>query len=545
MMFLRPVLLAIAIVFYTASDLFAYPSTYRNLANDEFKVPAKLRSRVDFWKDIFTKYDKAHIIIHHREYPQIIFNVVNLEDDQAKMNDVQFANYKKAVERHEVEVVKNAIEFLAGNEQPTTQFQRSVATKMAYLGPGSRKYQKVIKDDLIRTQTGIRDKFAASVRRAGRYLPIIERIFVEEHGLPKELTRIPFIESSFDYTAYSSVGAAGIWQFMPKTAKPFMTVNRIVDERRDPIEASRAAAKYLRSAYNRLNSWPLAVTSYNHGVAGVASKVTKLGTNDLFEMIEEPDDKLFGFASSNFFPEFLAAVEIYENYQHYFPGLKLEPPIRAKEVLVQRPVSASAMAQQLGVGIQSLKALNYALSKGVWEGSYKIPAGYSLKVPDDRDLHVSYSHEAEPRPVVAVSETTTQSSTIYGGVSYKVRRGDTLITIAKKYGVTVSELKSLNNLTSNTLGVGRVITVKQKENVPVKKTPVPAAKNVPAQKSSAKVIADKPAKALQTYKVKSGDSLWVLSIKFGVPVDSIKKANKSVIIGNKLTGGQSIVIPEK
>jgi membrane-bound lytic murein transglycosylase D len=520
----------------------AYPSNYDAVTTDDFAVPPKLRSRVDFWKDIFTKYDKAHIIIHHREYPQIIFAVIDLQDDFERMSDVQFMNYRKSVERHEVEVVRQAIEDLAESEQASGQLQRSIAAKMQYFGPGTAKYRKILNEDLIRTQTGIRAKYAESVKRAGRYLPIIEKIFVEEHGLPVELTRIPFIESSFDYSAYSSVGAAGIWQFMPKTAKLYMTVNKIVDERRDPIESSRAAAKYLRGAYLRLNSWPLAVTSYNHGIAGVAKKVATLGTSDIFELIEQPEDKLFGFASSNFYPEFLAAVEIYESYKKYFPSLQLEPPIKAREMLMDRPVSASYMAEQLGVGIQSLEALNYALSKGVWEGRYKIPAGYSLKVPDRNDLHMSYSYETENRPVISIprvelDRAESHSSTIYGGVTYKVRRGDTLISIAKKYGVKVADLKTLNNLSSNSLSVGKIITVKPKENSPDKKPVIKVIKN---KETSAPAV-----KARQSYRVKSGDSLWIISIKFGVPIDELKKANKDNIIGNKLTGGQTIVIPVK
>lgn len=511
-----------------ATEVSAYPYKSHPVSS-EFRTPPKLRGRVDFWKDVFTKYDKEHIVIHHREYPQVVFNVIDLTSESIGISKAEFLRFRKGVEKKAVEEVRTAIKYLATDAQPETRLQKTISAKMQFLGRGTAKYKRIIKDDLIRTQTGIRERFADSIRRSGRYLPIIEKIFVEEFGLPVELTRLPFIESSFDYTAYSSVGAAGIWQFMPRTAKIYMTVNKYVDERRDPIEASRGAAKYLRDAYRRLGNWPLAITSYNHGVGGVASKVAKIGTSDIVRLIDHPE--AFGFASSNFYPEFLAALEVYNNYEDHFPGLQREPPIKAREVVIGRPVSAPYMAKQLGVGIEALKVVNYALSQSVWQGKYLIPAGYRLKVPHHEDLHLAYARASaqEVRPIVSAPP----SSSIYGGVNYKVRRGDTLIGIAQKYHATVEDIKALNNLKSNSIRVGQTLKVKAAENeeMPVRSAPKPAPKVAKTK--------------FETYKVRKGDTLWALSIKFGVPIQAIKDANRDSIVGNKLTGGKSIRIPVK
>lgn len=449
------------VVFSTgaAANTPQYPQYPRSKA---FECPERLRPRVNFWKDIFTKYGKANIVIHHREFPQVVFMVVDLSKEFQQLDPVSFDRLRKSEEKRRVAEIKETIEYLASDKQPQSYLQKFISAKMQFLGEGTSKYRRILDEDLIRTQTGIKEKFADSVRRAGRYLPLIERIFVEDYGLPVELTRLPFIESSFDYTAYSSVGAAGIWQFMPRTGKLYMTVNKTVDERRDPLEASRGAARYLREAYGRLGSWPLAVTSYNHGVAGVNSKVRRMGTTDIVTLIESKQEKAFGFASSNFYPEFLAALEIYDNYQQYFPGLELEAPIKAREVEITRPVHVAQMARELGVEIEALQAVNYALSQTVWTGRAKIPAGYTLKVPHESDLHLAYKRMAK----VEAPTPSSVSSSIYGGVTYKVRKGDTLIAISKKYGTSVADLKALNNLGSAPLKVGKTLIVKQREDAP-------------------------------------------------------------------------------
>ena len=510
----------------------------RNQRNKEFLVPEKLRGRVNFWKDIFTQYGKAHIVIHHRDFPQIIFMVVDLSKEFESMSAVAFDGVKKSAERKYVGEVKEAIEYLSRDAQPQTYLQKFISGKMQFLGPGTAKYKKVLQDDLIRTQTGIKEKFEGSVKRAGRYLPLIERIFVEDFGLPVELTRLPFIESSFDYTAYSSVGAAGIWQFMPRTGKLYMTINKVVDERRDPLEASRAAAKYLKDAYSRLGNWPLAITSYNHGVAGVKGKVSRMGTSDIVALIENKNERVFGFASSNFYPEFLAAVEIYDNYLEYFPGLQIEQPIKAREVKIERAVSAPYIAQQMGVHIDALKAVNYALASSVWQGKQKIPAGYRLKVPDKTDLHLAYLRVNEPEP----AKPQPATSVVYSGLTYKVRKGDTLIAISKKYGTSVSDLKALNNIDGKNLKIGQILTVKAKEGSAQTETVV---RNTKSSPSSSLPSVNAPVRKFETYKVKKGDSLWSISIKQGIGIDELRKLNKDKISGGSLTAGQIITIPKK
>jgi membrane-bound lytic murein transglycosylase D len=426
-----------------------------------FAVPAGLRGRVDFWKDVFAKYSSKQVVVHHREFPQIVFGVIDLEAETRDMGPIEFERHKDSVVKRTVLAVQQAVEALARGEAPSSDFQTKVVHLMSEVPGGAGKYRRIVEEDLIRTQTGIRDRYVEAVRRSRRYLPMMEHIFVNEYGLPKELTRLPFVESSFDYTAYSSVGAAGIWQFMPRTAKAHqMKVGKVVDERRDPLKATHAAAQYLRSAYQSLGSWPLAITSYNHGVGGVRSKVRKAGTSDIVEIIEHPGERFFGFASSNFYPEFLAAVEIYEDWRTYFPEVKEEPPLRLVSFPLAAPASPQHISHVLNIPLDELREANYALLDPVWRGAAKIPAGYTLRLPAHYEDRTGRILPPESRSrAVKVIPVMYSPPVSRGKGSYVVKRGDTLGEISRKTNRSVEALRRANKLKGNSIKAGQRLVV--------------------------------------------------------------------------------------
>ena len=172
----------------------------------------------------------------------------------------------------------------------------------------------------VKAQRGIKERTAAGIKRSGRYIAQIQQIF-RERGLPPELTYLPIVESSYDIGARSSVGAVGVWQFMPRTGREYMRVGAGIDERRDPLESSRAAASYLKQAYDYLGSWPLAITSYNFGQAGMARAVAEVGSDNLVDLIQQYNHPYWGFPPKQFYAEFLAAVEIGSNPSEYFSRL--------------------------------------------------------------------------------------------------------------------------------------------------------------------------------------------------------------------------------
>ncbi len=498
-----------------------------------FKVPPILRERVDFWKAVFTTYGAGHSVIHHRDFPQIVFGVVDLSREREAMSPTAFSAYKSTVVDRTVADIKSQMLALADGASASTPFQERMLEQLDRRGLRPWVLKAWIDQDLIRTQTGIRERYAEAIRRSWRYLPVMEQIFVAEYGLPKELTRIPFIESSFDYTAYSSVGAAGIWQFMPKTARVHrMLVGRHVDERRDPVKATRGAAEYLRSAYNSLGSWPLAVTSYNHGVGGVRSKVRKAGTEDLARIIEDPSERYFGFASTNFYPEFLAAVEIFDSHETYFPEVPEEPPLRVASYSMRRAVSAPQMAAKLGIPLSELREANYGLMESVWSGRASIPSGYTLRVP------ISFKQRADSFFGIGRAEPVMESPrprTVQ--VAQRDSRGQGAPEQSEVFTISSAEAAALFNEGRGTQvergassqGVDSGRRGGDKQNVASRITP----NSTKSKKKSA---------AVKSYTVRAGDTLGSIASKHKVRIERLRQVNN--LKGSKVLVGQKLLIPQ-
>jgi len=333
-------------------------------------------------------------------------------------------------------------------------------------------------------------------------------------------------------------------------------VGRYVDERRDPVKATRGAAEYLRLAYQELGSWPLAITSYNHGVGGVRSKVRAAGTSNIADIIEHPSERFFGFASTNFYPEFLAAVEIFQDHDKYFPEVPAQPPLRLVGYPVKTAMTTTSAAKQLGVPLESLREANYALLDPVWRGAARIPAGYVLQVP------VQYTDKMNelrtPEPIRSRIVTTSPGE----GKMYRVGRKDSIQTIAAKHNTTPERIVQLNRLTTPVVQPGQVLLVPRSQSqqpseaqqpsfaaesssdiiVPAMENPAPSRvvtqASMPANESSRRPTQSAPAR---THKVRSGETLSSISQRYGRSVADIKRINK--IKGTRLAAGQVLRIP--
>ena len=194
----------------------------------------------------------------------------------------------------------------------------------------------------IKVQRGISERFTAGVRRSGRYMEHMRKIFAARQ-LPLELVYLPLVESSFRNDARSFRGAVGMWQFMPRTGRRYMRVTRLVDERRDPLEATRAAARLLQENYRELKTWPLAVTAYNHGRAGMKRAVRRVGTRDIVTIIRRYRSRTFKFASKNFYAEFLAAVHVMREVERHLPHVRFDRLVHFDEISLHRRVAVSAL----------------------------------------------------------------------------------------------------------------------------------------------------------------------------------------------------------
>jgi membrane-bound lytic murein transglycosylase D len=254
-----------------------------------------LEPRVQFWEKIFAMYPSHHIVVHDKEDLSLILGVIQLRSQGFESVNSPGAD----------RLIQNTLrlyeETLRGFKQrgAVMRHEHALAASIwnACDTPAAR--QRLLQGRItLRSQGGLADTFKEAFRTSQLYLPRMERIF-REHGLPPELTRLVFVESMFNLKARSKVGASGLWQLMPNTARAYIRVNRHVDERNSPFKATRAAARVLQQNYNELRNWPLAITAYNHGLGGMKRAVVQTGSTRLSDIIEDYRSPSFGFASTS------------------------------------------------------------------------------------------------------------------------------------------------------------------------------------------------------------------------------------------------------
>jgi len=214
------------------------------------------------------------------------------------------------------------------------------------------------------------------------------------------------VESSFNPAAYSKVSAAGLWQFMRSTGRRYMRIDNSVDERLDPFRSTEAAAQLLSYNYRLLGTWPLALTAYNHGAAGMRRAKESMGTDDIVKILRNYKSPTFGFASRNFYVSFLAALEIDSHPDKYFPDLKRAQAIKFQEVELPTQAQPAVLARTLKISRDRLRELNPGLRSAVWDGHRQIPKGYRLRLPDEGNAWTSeqLAKRMGAEPAIRVAE---------------------------------------------------------------------------------------------------------------------------------------------
>jgi len=385
--------LKLLLLFLSCLSLFPSGVSAQDKPSSEatFPVPAGLEPAVEFWKKIFSEYSLGQLVYFDPEDLSKIYEVVDVGEGSRS------------------------------NEYIDSERARIAAANGVDI-------------ERVKAQRGVKERTAAGLKRSGRYITQIQQIF-RDRGLPPELTYLPIVESSYDIYARSSVGALGIWQFMQSTGRQYMRVNGAIDERRDPLESSRAAASYLKQAYDSLGNWPLAITSYNFGPAGMARAVAAVESDNLVDLIQKYNHPYWGFAPKHFYAEFVAAVEIGSNYAQYFPELELEAATPIQELELTANTSVASLTKTTGLSRDELLGWNPALSRSM----SIVPAGYRLKLPSDRT--------SEPLVTVAQMQAAPrQQQSRMQVVHHRVKRGETIFQIAKRYGATVQNILQANGL---------------------------------------------------------------------------------------------------
>jgi membrane-bound lytic murein transglycosylase D len=306
--------------------------------------------------------------------------------------------------------------------------------------------------DHIRFQLGQSDRFHQGLIRAAVWEKQIARTLAQ-HSVPAEIAALPHVESSFNLAAYSKVGAAGLWQFMPSTAKRFMRVDSVVDERLDPHSATEAAANLMLYNYRLLGTWPLAVTAYNHGPGGLRRAQEELGTSDIAVIVKRYQGATFGFASRNFYVAFLAALEVDRNADKYFGPITRLPDTDSTPVDLPDYIPVVALAKAFKVDMGALRVLNPALRPPIWNGSRLVPRGYALRLPGTvPPAAIEAAWDRLPPAQRYVSQRNDGSR--------RIRRGETLAGIAAASGMSVNRLLAANGWSAgHTVAKGEIIHV--------------------------------------------------------------------------------------
>lgn len=364
-----------------------------NAQADSLPHPAYLTPNVLFWQNIYGRYSLAQGVIHDRDDLSVIYELITFDAPQWQV----VSSKNELIVEQAKEKYRTILEALAQGRAPRNADEKRVLALF-----GSKPSQKTLlaARDNMRFQLGQKERFREGIVRSGAYLEEIRKIFAKHH-LPADLAYLPHVESSFNYQAYSKSGAAGIWQFTRDTGKRFLVINNTLDERLDPLRASEAAAKFLSNNYKVLGDWPLAITAYNHGTQGMCNAKREKGCYE--NIFKEHSGKRFGFASRNFYSEFLAAREVAKNYQKYFGPLRLARPIHTQQVRITRFRPVKELARHFGLTLATVKELNPALRDSVFLGQKLVPKGYRFHIPAKRiELLVAPRKKMKPQTEAAL-----------------------------------------------------------------------------------------------------------------------------------------------
>ncbi|MEB2283438.1 MAG: transglycosylase SLT domain-containing protein [Myxococcales bacterium] len=341
-----PLFLRSALV--TASLLCATTSFARELPlrfSPQLPVSAAMADRVRFWVDVFTRVSHTEAVLHDRADPTIIYDVVPYgRGGDTTLIDATRASYEQVLSALATDSIFPSLS--------VTSPERARVQAMFGVRAGAAAYVRAIGN--IRAQRGMREPFVDGLARAELYLPDIRRIF-REAKLPSELAYLPHVESSFNPSAVSRAGAAGLWQFTRETFALYDKAGGNADARFDPVRSTEVAVRHLERARNVLGSWPLAIASYNHGVAGMARARSAVGADALDDIVRGYEGATFGFASQNFYAEALAAAHVARNVRHYFPDMPRPPVMR---YVVRPGDSLWTIARRHKVSIRDLTAAN-------------------------------------------------------------------------------------------------------------------------------------------------------------------------------------------
>lgn len=466
----------------------------------DFPRPPELEPAINFWVKVYTEADTRSGFLHDSEHLSVIYT--------------KLPRQRAEIESRRKQIQEDLRVLATGKRDRLTQGQKDILA----LWPDDVSNQTLLRaSSHVRWQLGQSDRFLGGLQRSGAYRRHINQV-IREKQLPIELGVLPHVESSFNPGAYSSASAAGMWQFGRATGKRFMRIDHIVDERMDPYIATNAAMSLLQYNYSVLGTWPLALTAYNHGAGGIARAVRETGTQDIEKIVANYKGRAFGFASRNFYAQFLAVLQVENNALEHFGDFRLNPAPNFREVEMDSFIDAEVFASSIGVSLEQLRADNPALRPAVWEGNKRIPKGFPVKV---RAAAVPETN------LLAMVDNDYKFALQTPDVAYVIEKGDSLSVIARRFNTSVARLVSLNQLaSSNRIQIGQRLLL-------------------PQTGSDGQQLAFGPetsASADGTYAVRRGDTVSLIAARFRTTEQALLSLN-GIADRNRIYPGQQLRLP--
>lgn len=432
-------------------------------ASETFPRPPELQPDVDFWVSIFTRYSTDEGVLHDNRNLAVVYDRLDMPAGLSRRE----RNRRVNARRNELKAILGT---LAGGKRDNLTPEEARVLALWPDDVTNRELRAAVKR--IRWQHGLSDRFEAGLRRSGRWRAYVNEQFTAL-GVPIELAALPHVESSYNPNARSHVGASGIWQFTRSTGRRFMRVDHVVDERNDPFTATRAAGQLLAYNYSIAGNWPMAITAYNHGLAGVRRAQRRFGDTAYVDILRKYNGRTFGFASRNFYVAFLAAMEVDQNADRYFPGVVPESPVDYATTKLPVYVSAAGLSDAVGMSERQIARYNPGLQATIWQGSKYLPKGYELRLP------VAATKESLASIVADLPASATFNKQL-PDMFHTVARGDTLSQIAQTYDTRVSTLVALNQLSSShRIRAGQRLRLPAAGPAPAAPVPTPAAAEEP------------------------------------------------------------------
>ncbi len=474
------------------------PVSVQSYAQDPelFPQPAELEAAVNFWVRVYTEVDTQSGFLHDSRHLEVVYTDLRLD--------------KREIDARRTRIQADLRVLASGERDSLTASQREILA----LWPSDVTNQTLRSAaSNVRWQLGQSNRFLGGLQRSGTYRQHINGV-IRSKKLPVELAALPHVESSFNPGAFSSASAAGMWQFGRATGQRFMRIDHIVDERMDPYTATAAAMSLLEYNYSVLGTWPLALTAYNHGAAGIARAVRETGTTDIEKIVANYKGRSFGFASRNFYAQFLAVLEVENNARQYFGEVKFNPAPAFREVETDAFIDAELFASSVGSSLEQLRADNPALRPVVWEGDKRIPAGFVVKVREEL---------APPGDLLARVPAAFKFPVQTPDIAYVVERGDSLSVIARRFSTTVARLVSFNQLASrNRIQIGQRLLLPQSNS----------------DKSWIATALDDDG----SYTVRTGDTVSLIAARYGVTEQALLGEN-GIQDPHRIYVGQQLRMP--